>query len=187
MLKKTLIIMLALGLSMPLMAQRTAYGERMLSATVSWTISSVGGEARFGQYLMNGFWFGELALNNRMEVDAPSQEKVHFPHAQLGGGYMFRLYGTRTRAINLYGGAGAFIGMEMLDLWKTLTVPTRRSFLENGFKEFRFIYGVSPQVEAEFFIFKDIALTINGKMPVTLNSKFDIINWEIGGGVKYNF
>ena len=105
----------------PTYAQRTAYGERMLSLKGAWTISSLGEELQYGQYLMNGFWFGGLNLSNRQEKDEPTSERVHFPRLQLNGGYMFRLFGSRTRAINIYGGGDAFIGVEMFDFWKTLT------------------------------------------------------------------
>lgn len=168
-------------------AQRTAYGERMLSVKGAWTISSLGGELQYGQYLMNGFWFGGLNLSNRVEKDEPTSERVHFPRLQLNGGYMFRLFGSRTRAINIYGGGDAFIGVEMFDFWKILTSPTRLSFLETGFSEYRFIYGVAPRAEAEFFVFPSVALLVNARIPICFNTKFEILGWELGGGVKINF
>ena len=187
MLKRLITTIFAIAVCVSAFAQRTAYGERMLSLTGSWTISSVGGELRYGQYLMHGFWFGDLNLANRVEIDAPTGEFVHYPRLQAGGGYMYRFWGNRTRAVNIYGGGDAFVGVEMLDLWKVLTLPTRKSFLENGFKEFQFIYGVAPRVEFEFFPFRNVAFTINGRVPITLNSKFGVLAWEVGGGVKVNF
>ena len=136
---------------------------------------------------MNSYWFAAGNFSNRVEVDGPTEERVHFPRVQLAGGMMYRFYGSRSRSINIYGGGDVFVGLEMFDLWRTLSEPTRKSFSVNGFPDYRFIYGPALRFETEFFVSGNIALCITARVPICINTKFDILGYEVGGSVKYNF
>lgn len=172
-------------------AQRTAYGERQISVNANWTVSSFGGEAYFGQYLTMGYWFSGLGYNNRLEIDAPTGEKIHFPRLQFFGGYMYRLYGTKIRNFNIYAGGDFFIGAEILDAYKTLTEPTKKSLLEAGMNEVKFIYGPAIRAEAELFVSDTFAITAKARVPFCLNTNFSVLSLpcllELSVGARVNF
>ncbi len=169
-------------------AQRTSYGESALSISGGTTVSSFGGEVMYGYYLHSGYVFGDINFANRMEIDKLSNEQIHYPRLQFEGGYMFRFWANHSRSVNFYGGLSAFIGIELFDLYKTLSEPVRQSLLINGYKTTQFIYGTSPRLEAEFFVLPSFALIIKGRVPVIcFNTKFPMVGWEAQAGVKINF
>ena len=207
-LKHILLILAVFIITETAYAQRTSYGERMISASVGTSFSHVGGQVAFGSYQLIGFWFGEISFYNRCELDPSSSETVHFPRLEAEGGYMFRLFSNYHRSINLYAGAGAFAGVQMLDLFHTLSQPTYMSYISAGFKEFDFVYGASPRFEAEFFVLPYFALIGGVRFPLTfstgtfakfsdsskenndknkLKPHFPIFNYEVSIGVKFNF
>ena len=102
--KRLLLISGLLLVSLLAGAQRTSSGERQIAVTAGTTFSHYGAEVFYGQYLLRGYWFGGLGFHNRLEIDAPSGEKVFFPRLQGRGGYMYRLLSTYSRALSLYGG-----------------------------------------------------------------------------------
>lgn len=188
------ILCITLLSSLTANAQRTAYGERMLSLSVHYSqlnSSSIGAEVSYGQYLLSGYWFVALNFTNRIEKDTDSQDNVHYPRLQGYGGYMHRIWGSRERDINFYGGGDVFIGAEFFDLFKTLTEPTKNSLYESGITDYRFLYGLSPRIEAEYFPFKYIALTARIRMPLCFNSNIGTLGFdkmfEAGIGVRFNF
>lgn len=190
---KVLVCLSFMALTIPqdASAQRTAYGEKQLSVSANWTISSLGAEAYYGEYLLYGYWFAGANFNDRFELDGPSQENIHFPRMQAFGGYMGRLYGSRSRSFNLYAGGDVFLGMEVLDMYKTLTAPTMKALLENGLSETRFIYGVALRLESEAFLSPALAVTPRIRIPFCLGTNMSVMDaytlFEIGVGLKYNF
>lgn len=185
--KKLFAFTLLISLTLTAAAQRTAKGERMAYAQLNWTVSSVGIGAGMGQYTVYGYWFGELAFNNRLELDAISSEKIYYPRLNAAGGYMYRLLNDHRRTINFYGGGDAFLGLEFLDLYRTLSTPVRESLLVNGYKESPLIYGFSPRAELEWFAFPYVAVILNVRIPIAFGSKFPVLGMEIGLGARYNF
>lgn len=179
-------VLLLLG-GHPLMAQRTSVGESALSLSGGTTLSGWGGEAAYGRYLLGGFWMGSLAFHDRRERDIPSGEAVRFPRLELRGGYMQRLLGSYSRALSLYAGGDGFIGLEMLDLFRTLTPPTLSALRGGGLKDITFIWGAAPRVELEWFPFRSAALILGARMPFTFGSPFPVIGGEISIGLKVNF
>ena len=168
-------------------AQRTSSGEHQIAFTAGTTFSHYGGEVLYGRYLLRGYWFGGLGFHNRIEIDAPSGEKVFFPRLQGRGGYMHRLLSTYSRALSLYGGGDAFIGVEMLDLYRTLSGATLRSFHNSGFHDYRFIYGVAPRLELELFLSPSFAVLAEGRVPLCFGSPFPVLGWELSAGARVNF
>ena len=183
------ILLIAALLLAPIItdAQRTSRGESQIAFSGGTTLSHWGGEVYYGQYLLRGFWFGALGFHNRIEIDAPSGETVFFPRLQLRGGYLFRLLSSYKRSVCLYGGADAFIGMEMLDLYGTLSDSTLQSFYNSGFHDYQFIYGAAPRLELELFLFPTVALILQGRAPLCFGSPFPVLGWELSAGVKVNF
>jgi len=183
-------ILLFLGSTQLANAQRTAYGERMISIDVSlsqFNRTSLGAGLSYGQYLLNSYWFGGLNFVNRVEIHSASGEAVNYPRLQGFGGYMYRLLGSRSRQVNLYGGGDLFIGGEFFDLFKTLTGPTRKAYLEGGVKEAKFIFGLSPRLEGEFFISSAVAITAGIRVPFCILTNFDIPGVEMSLGARVNF
>ena len=113
-------------------AQRTSRGEREITLSGGSTLSHWGGELSWGQYLLSSYWMAGAAFHNRVERDIPSGEMVFFPRLEARGGYLWRLLSSYNRAVSLYGGADAFIGVELLDLYGTLSAPTLRSLENSG-------------------------------------------------------
>ena len=185
--KRLLLISGLLLVSLLAGAQRTSSGERQIAVTAGTTFSHYGAEVFYGQYLLRGYWFGGLGFHNRLEIDAPSGEKVFFPRLQGRGGYMYRLLSTYNRALSLYGGGDAFVGVEMLDLYRTLSPTTLQSFHNSGFHDYQFIYGVAPRLEVELFLSPSLALLAGGRAPLCFGSPFPVLGWEVTAGAKVNF
>ncbi len=182
-----IIVLLLLFAPARVHAQRTSNGERQLSLSGSYTFSHWGGELYYGQYLLSGYWLGGIGFHDRIEVDAPSGETVHYPRLQGRGGYMYRLLGNYSRSLNLYVGGDAFIGVEMLDLFGLLSAPTRQSYYKNGFHDYQFIYGCAPRLELEYFPFPTLAAVVGGRAPLCFGSPFPLLGWEVSVGLKINF
>lgn len=168
-------------------AQRTSRGMGEITLTAGSTLSHWGGELTYGQYLMSSYWFSGVAFHNRFEWDIPSGEKIHFPRLEARGGMLYRLLSSYNRAVSLYVGGDVFLGMEMLDLYGTLTEPVRRSLLNNGYKPYQFIYGTAPRVELELFLSPSFALVAGGRAPLTFGTRFPLLGWELSAGGRLNF
>ena len=168
-------------------AQRTANGEWHASAAFGTSVSSIGGEVLFGTYLMNGQWFAGANFFNRAEIDAPTDEYVNLTHLHFVGGYMYRLFGTLSRNINLYAGGDVFLGMEFFDLFGTMTSPTKEAYKLSGFKDLTFNYGFSLRTEMEFFVSDYFALVPRVRLPFIFNSSFQVLGYEISLALKLNF
>lgn len=185
--KRVIIALLLLASTLSANAQRTAVGMNQISASANWNISSLGGEILYGHYLAHGYWFGNVGFSDRAEKDVQLSETVHHQRLQVGGGYMARLYGTKTRNLNIYGGGDTFIGAEMLDAFRNLTPSARQSFYTAGFTDFRFIYGLSARLEAEYFPINNLAIIGLIRVPLYLNTKFSLLGIEMGVGARVNF
>ena len=185
--KSVIITLLLLASTLSAHAQRTAVGMNQISATFTTSLSSIGGEVLYGRYLTHGYWFGNMTFVDRAERDSQLLETIHHQRYQAGGGYMARLYGTKSRNFNVYGGGDVFIGAEMLDVFKSMTPATRQSFYSAGFSDYRFVFGLSPRAEVEFFPINNLAVIGLVRAPVCLNTKFGILGLELGVGIRVNF
>lgn len=170
-------------------AQRTADGQTHFSIGAAYNFSfSASAEIRGGQYLSFGYW--DVGVSAPVYRYKASQTGMIFDvsHIVAEGQMMFRFFASRTRAINLYIGSGVFLGAEVTDLFKHLKdgeFPT----LEDGTycKKTNFIFGLSPRVEAEFFVFPSTALLLYARTPLSFLSQYGLFNAEAGLGVRHNF
>ena len=159
-------------------AQRTMSGQSSLCLQSSWTGSSFGAEAFFSQYTLGGFWEAGLSAK-QYKKDTSAGVDINSLNIAASGNYLFRLVGTRSRSINLYGGAGAFLGYEAIDPMHKMP-STIQTNLKNGY----FLYGLQAKLVAEFFISKSFAFTLNGCVPINFSSPMGWFHYDIGLGMK---
>lgn len=188
---------IALSLCHSAHAQRTAYGERLISVSAHVTQFgpySLGTEAMFGKYLLSGYWFGALGFSNRCELDSVTSESIFYPRAEVYGGYMQRVFGSRERNFNFYGGLDIFLGAEMFDLFRTLASATKQALYSVGINDYSIVYGLSPRLEMELFISHLFAVTASVRIPVCFNTNFSVSDAikvapgvEAGIGLRLNF
>lgn len=187
--RKAIVIVISILAALPALAQRTARGQFFAEAGAAYNYAFAGSaELRFGQYLSIGYWDAGVAADNYRYRSSGSGNTFSVLHAVAEGEFMFRLVSTRTRFFNLYAGSGLFLGAEMTDPYKHLRdgewpVGSDGKYLPKA----SFIFGLSPRLEAEMFIFPHTAITIYGRMPLSILSKYGVFHVETGVGVKYNF
>ena len=90
---------------------------------------------------------------------------LQYDHLAVAGGYQYRLAATRDRAVNLYGGGGAFIGAELFDPMHRLP-----AYYSLSVKRESFLYGIYAKTEAEFFLGRRLALTAGASACLTPSS-----------------
>lgn len=176
--KLTLVAIVVTICSVSASAQRTMNGQPALRLDAILTDSSFGAEAVFSQYTIGGFWEAGVSAK---QYATPTSSAISI--SNLGvvaeGDYMFRLVGTRSRSVSLYGGAGAFMGYEAVDPFQRIP-GTIQTNLNKGY----FLYGLQAKLMAEFFVSRTVALTIDGCLPVNFSSPFGKFHYDIGVGVK---
>ena len=153
-------------------------GQSSLCLQSSWTGSSFGAEAFFSQYTLSGFWETGLSAKQYKKGTSAGVD-ISSLNIAASGNYLFRLVGTRSRSVNLYGGAGAFLGYEAIDPMHRLP-STIQTNLKNGY----FLYGLQAKLVAEFFISKSFAFTLNGCVPINFSSPMGWFHYDIGLGMK---
>lgn len=144
----------------------------------SWTGSSFGAEAFYSQYNLGGFWEAGLSAKQYKKGTSAGVD-ISSLNIAASGNYLFRIAGTRSRSVNLYGGAGAFLGYEAIDPMHKMP-STIQTNLKNGY----FLYGLQAKLVAEFFISKSFAFTLNGCMPINFSSPMGWFHYDIGLGMK---
>ena len=158
-------------------AQRTMPGRCCVATAGGWNGSSVSAEAFFSQYTLNGFWeAGVLGSDYKLPMNVGGS--VHYEHLAAAGGYQFRLAATRDRAVNLYGGGGAFIGAELFDPMHRLP-----AYYSLSVKRESFLYGIYARTEAEFFLGRRLALTAGASARLTPSS-IRMFHFVVGLGLK---
>ena len=168
-------------------AQRTSAGE--LEATVSLTAApySIGTEVSVGTYFLYSYLEGRLSYEDK-QVKTSGGEDASFVRLEGAVSWMWRFFGTYSRRFNAYIGGGTFLGWEWLDPSGKLSSVARKALLSSGYSEGAFIYGLEPELSAEFFIFPQIALTAGTSVPVTFNSQSrQVFGWDFNVGVRLNF
>ena len=153
-------------------------GQSSLCLQSSWTGSSFGAEAFFSQYTLGGFWDAGLSAKQYRKGTSAGVD-INSLNIAASGNYLFRLVGTRSRSVNLYGGAGAFLGYEAIDPMHKMP-STIQTNLKNGY----FLYGLQAKLVAEFFISKSFAFTLNGCVPINFSSPMGWFHYDIGLGMK---
>jgi len=161
-------------------AQRTMSGQPSLRVSSLYNGRSVGAEAFYEQYTMNGYWLAGVQ-GNLYKANLSSGHQLDYMHALVQGGYSFRIAGTRSRSLNVYACAGVHAGVEVLDVWQSLP-----SYISLGKGRYAFIYGINGAGLLEWFVGKRFALLLEAGAPVTFGSAAGAINWNVGLGLKWN-
>lgn len=164
-------------------AQRTMSKQDMITLygfTPLTGLNNLGGEVCWGRYLLNSFW--------KVKVDAESScHTLKTGHTMntcdftLGGNYLHRLTGTRSRSVNLYLGGGAFVGYEFYDPQKKLP-----EYIDTGLPIGNFLYGINATVDGEFFILRTVALVVYAELPINFSSPLSKVRYRAGLGIRIN-
>ena len=164
-------------------AQRTMKGQLHVGAQASLSADQrlpAGGELSFGSYLLDSYIAGWINVTPDFISLATGHQLGYIP-INVGADYMYRVADTRARSVNLYVGGGVFLGWELYDPFRRLP-----SYIDTGFGNGAFIYGVSASIASEFFITRTVALTLESRMPVSISSKTEILKLHLKAGIKVN-
>ena len=174
-----IIVFLSLALlSFPASAQRTMSGQPSLHVSVLYNGPSACAEAFFSQYTLGGYWQAGIE-GKAYDVPISTGSRLDYIHTAVSSGYMYRVAGTRNRLLNYYMGGRVFMGVEIVDPWKTLP-----SYVSTGIKPVSFLYGISPRMELEVFFCRKCALLLTAGIPVNFSSNISWIHYEAGLGFK---
>lgn len=173
----------------PASAQRTAPGSwHVAGSWVTPFYSLGGGELSGGRYGVTDQWQAAVGAVNRQAAETGSGEMVDLLRVRAEGRWLFRVFNTRSRALNVYAGAGLFVGAELLDPSSRLSPSTESGLSNNGYSGTAFIYGLSPRLEAELFVSEWVALYGSVSVPVCMGTRLpSVIDCEAGVGVRFNF
>ena len=158
--------------------QRTMKGQSALEIGASYNGMSAGVAVDYSQYSLNGFWYVGVCGNDYYGLYA-DQKQMRYDHICSYGGFLFRLAGTRSRCVNLYGGGEIFIGLELTDPFGELPVQ-----LGAGTEHYRFLYGIAPKILSEFFVSSRFAFTVFGSIPINFSSGYSNFNYNVGAGFR---
>jgi len=183
---------LYIGSSETAQAQRTSSGKAFTGIhqyVSGYAVPSGGLGIEAGGYLLRSYWkAGVRAVDWNQKADgtlAPDGSAVLFDHIlwTLSGTWMYRLFGSYGRRLNLYAGAGALIGLNHYEVFRKLP-----SELAGEFPGVEFVYGVEPGVDVEFFPFPRTALVLGIQSPFTFSSSLGTDLWHLSGslGVRHN-
>lgn len=191
------------GVSDKAFAQRTANGQFFATASYAHGIfpkaglQSWGVDVGAGQYVLgNAYWEAGVRY-------VPETEKALVGSLAAYGGYMFRLAASSNRAFNLYGGGRLFMGVNM-DSIDTLPVVENAdandvsdTSVSNKVivkKQFYFLVGVDPRIEAELFVSRHLAFVAYVSAVLRIQRKnAQEYGWDqfatgrAGAGLRYNF
>ena len=169
--------------SQSLSAQRTANRQSMVSISAVSSLlrpQEVGAEISYGQYLLEGYWTAS-AKGAMHTLVTSSDIRMRFLDMTFSGGYMHRLVCTRSRSISLYAGGDAFLGFETYDPMNELP-----SNIDTGLPSGSFLYGIAPQVVAEFFLTGKLALVAGCYSPVNFSSPITMVRPNLILGLRMN-
>lgn len=173
-----LTMFLLLVIAYPASAQRTLSGQSAFGLSARYNGTSAGAEAFYSQYTLGGYWL--VGIGGDL-YDAPLSTgiRLDYTHMGLKGGYAFRLAGTRSRSVNLYGGGGTFIGVELMD-----PAGKQPKYIDIGLPSVAFLYGIYARVALEVFLGTRVAFTLSGEMPLNFSSKITMLHWGASFGIK---
>lgn len=176
-------------------AQRTADKQYYLDVHGSSSLlksASLGGTVAFGQYFLSSRW--EVAVEGMMK-----RGKAEYWPVYVQGTYMKRFCANRSRSVNLYGGVGALMGIEVglpEIVSDTPGYTQNNSGINIDFSEVEaaeaatsavsFLYGVHAKLETEMFLFKKVALVGSVSMPITVGSPNKVFHLLGGIGLRFN-
>ena len=100
---------------------------------------------------------------------------MEYVHGVAEAEALFRLVSTRSRLLNLYAGAGTFLGCEWID--------PRRKIPEQyvlDLKERQFLYGIQAFTEMDIYLGRRLAVGVRAACPLTFTSLVRSAQWESG-------
>jgi hypothetical protein len=140
----------------------------------------MGTEIGYGQYLLGSFW-NVSAEGVIRKVVTSGDTSLKFIDVIFSGGYIYRLVGTRSRNISLYAGGEAFLGFEIYDPMNELPAS-----IDTGLPSGSFLYGITPQFLAEFFLTGKLALVVGCSAPVNFSSPITKVRPNLSLGLRMN-
>ena len=173
-------------------AQRTSQGTIEVTASVNTSFNSFGGDISAAYYFQSSYIGGGVSYMDRKFHEKNYDENVSLGRAEAYVTWMWRFFGSRGRAVNLYLGGDIFLGIEMLDPFKQCTAVTRQALYNVNFEKNRIIYGLSPRLEGEFFVAPRVAIVLPLRLPIAFNTnrkgeRLWIVGYEAGIGARFNF
>lgn len=168
-------------------AQRTAKGEPFLSGGWSAPLTGMlshGGYIDYGRYALDWYWKAGVSVQDYLysgmaalpdaqgnpELIPGTECLFDYTHFTAHGDFMYRLAGTYSRRLSLYGGAGVFAGFCDYEMFRPLPEGS------GGFgTDAEFIYGMRPAVEMELFVLGKAALTLGVSLPLTPGTTFQAV------------
>lgn len=200
--RRTLILIILLTAAFSAArAQRTSTESILVSVEGSAAISGTPGsgiQVTGGKYLLDAYVKGGLGLWKYRPAQPDAQKD--YMDVALTCEYMYRLFGSYSRMLNLYAGGGAFLGYtdkganyhpEELE-----ASEGEESSSVSAVRRNTFLSGVAASLEAEFFLTRSMALvgSLNGIIPITGDSTqrwidLTTINFHLmpSFGLRYNF
>ncbi len=160
-------------------AQRTMPNQGSLCIPISWNGTSFGAGALYSRYLSSGYWETGVIANRHLAPTTASVD-IEYYRVTVCGGYMQRIAANRRRSFNLYLGGGMFLGVESRDPFSIIPENIEISLAPNAFT-----FGVYPNLLAEIFISKGVAITLSGSLPIIFSSAFGVINYNTALGLKF--
>lgn len=164
-------------------AQRTMKGQHAIGVEAAGYIPNLGNlgvNLNYSQYLLSAYWMIDAFVGSN-QINVTGGIPMNFIEYALGGGYMYRLLATRSRSISLYAGGGAFIGYELYDPMKKLPAS-----IDTELPTGNFLYGVSPRIEAEFFVIRQLAITVGTVAMVNFSSPLVMFRPQLRLGLRYD-
>lgn len=163
--------------------QRTMKGQYFVDVSGGWIPTATVGT---GMYTLSGYWCagidGLLMRRKLASGGAVLDTRLDVYHLRARGGYMYRFVGSRSRAVSLYGGGEAWVGLESVDPFRALPDDIVISIEGNSF-----VVGVTPRLEAEFYVGRNVALTLGGRLPLAFLSRMRLLTAQGTAGVRVAF
>ena len=182
-------------------AQRTSTESILVSVEGSTAVSGTPGsgiQVTGGKYLLNAYLKGGLGVWKYRPVQPDAQKD--YTDVALTCEYMYRLFGSYSRMLNLYAGGGAFLGYtsKSINYHPEELEPAEGEGASAASTARRntFLSGIAASLELEFFLTRSMALvgSMNGIIPITGDSTqrwidLTTINFHLmpSFGLRYNF
>lgn len=190
-------------------AQRTVIGQSFVSGDFGMSLKSAGvqewpGKAlafdvEYGHYTRLGYWGAGVGMANQLKKLTDYELNLPYTDISAYGQYMFRITGTRSRSVNLYGGGGAGLGLQIMDMGNyckdyefTITrkeysggeTKTVTKTLSSG--DIFFLLHIFGNIEGEFFFAPKVAFVLRASVGVSPLTSFDPLILQATGGFRFD-